>query len=137
MSRLNTSRTLLIATMAGVAIAITLVALILLSREDRSGDSSSVAAAPTNAAPVANDAPMLVAAAEPVEVPSPEQVPLTPEQRALVAQNQQAMLGMISAHRSLRTEAVSDPDSPENRAILQSMIIKALAPRSEDIPPTN
>jgi hypothetical protein len=33
---------------------------------------------------------------------------------------------MILAHASLRSPAVADPDSKENRAILQAMLMKAV-----------
>jgi hypothetical protein len=40
---------------------------------------------------------------------------------------------MIAAHAPLRAPAVADPDSPENRVILQTMLSKALT-RKDALP---
>lgn len=41
---------------------------------------------------------------------------------------------MYQAHVSLRQPAINDPDSPENKALLETMVFKALAKQKIDSP---
>lgn len=71
-------------------------------------------AQPSNATVTPTAAPATTAA--PVAASAPAQ--LTPEE--------QATSRMIEAHAPLRVPAVADPDSKENRVVLQTMLHKAL-----------
>lgn len=50
----------------------------------------------------------------------------SPDGPASLSPDVSATRRMVMAHASLRTPAVDNPDSPENKAILQSMAMKAL-----------
>jgi hypothetical protein len=85
---------------------------------------------PLSNAPIASHPATFVTPSVPsssLEVPSDEEV-------ALAEENGRATARMLAAHASLRTERVADPDSAENRRILQTMITKALAQRAP-LPP--
>jgi cytoskeletal protein RodZ len=99
---------------------------------------ASSAAAPANgvasppAVPANGPASLAaVSAAAPAAPPPPADEP-TP---APGTAETQATDRMIAAHASLRTPAVADPDSKENRAILQTMLSKALTRKDAKPPP--
>jgi hypothetical protein len=58
-------------------------------------------------------------------VPAPV-VEVSPVDAAQRANEEAATLRMYEAHAPLRTAAVANPESPENRAVLQTMVMKAL-----------
>jgi hypothetical protein len=93
----------------------------------------STAGTPTPAlsASVANPVPSVAptAAATPTQPSAAGPVPQSAEVRSTRA--------MYMAHAPLRAPAVADPDSEQNRQILQSMVTKALSRASQAQPATN
>ena len=70
-------------------------------------------------------APKPVVAAPVPAVPEPV-VEVSPADAVQRANEEVATLRMYEAHAPLRTAAVANPDSPENREVLQTMVMKAL-----------
>jgi hypothetical protein len=103
-----------------------------IASTDQPAAQSEEADAPTdiaqqNTQPAASAAPADTAEA-PVEGASSADEP-APEVIDNSSRQVLAMHSMIMAHASLRTPEETDPDSKENKEIMQTMITKALAAR--------
>jgi hypothetical protein len=116
-SRMNT-RT--ITRIAAVALSLTLVAAAVWYF-----GQAHTAKPPAKAPPVAVKPAQPAVVVSPVVETPPAAVakPLAPQQAEEVA----ATARMYLAHAPLRTPEVADPNSPANKQILQTMVLKALA----------
>jgi len=73
--------------------------------------------------PTENPKPIVATESAPALEPAIEVSPADAAQRS---REMAASVRMYEAHSSLRTAAVANPDSPENRKVLQTMVMKAL-----------
>lgn len=113
---------------ASVPATSTASTVILLPKPAAIATQPDIPQVPTTAV-AATSAPDQPAASEPVS-PAPETAtPATTNEVAATAR-------MYAAHASLRAPAVADPDSDQNRQILQAMITKALGPTGDQPTPT-
>lgn len=103
-------------------------------------ESTPAPAAPPQVETALATAPVPALAATPPQAiattlsPTPAQ-PVSSASPATVSPTELATERMIIAHAPLRKPALADPDSPENRQVLQTMLQKALL-RNQQPPPS-